>query len=321
MRGSRFAAVAALLIVVLSVAASAAAAPPDDPVSCRIDRPDGLWNDDYVDIGDGGPWDTHLHHGLNSDFTMHTRPIGRVRAVMLFVDFPNRKATGANPNQGGRNWQLPQSYWDMLKPGVDLFTKSSNGRFQLDVDIVPKWFEMPKDDNQWGMNRTEWTIPLQQAYMRAAVAAADAEVDFSPYSIVYVMPPRNATGIEFSPELNFYQEPLRPDGKVIRNGVTYGQDIFTWGHRIINHETGHDISFPESYNGGPGDTHQWVGGWDVDGRPARPGAGQHGLEQVEGRLARQHGLRLPLHRRHSGLQLSARTGTRPTAAPRRRPWW
>ena len=81
------------------------------------------------------------------------------------------------------------------------------------------------------------------------------------------MPPRNATGIEFSPELNFYQEPLRPDGKVIRNGVTYGNDIFTWGHRIINHETGHDISFPESYNGGPGDTHQWVGGWDVMGDP------------------------------------------------------
>ena len=79
------------------------------------------------------------------------------------------------------------------------------------------------------------------------------EVDFSPYSLVYVMPPRNATGIEFSPELNFYQEPLRPDGKVIRNGVTYGKDIFIWGHRIINHETGHDISFPESYNGGPGD--------------------------------------------------------------------
>ena len=67
------------------------------------------------------------------------------------------------------------------------------------------------------------------------------------------MPPRGATGIEFSPELNFYQEPLRPDGKVIRNGVTYGQDMFqSWGYKIINHEAGHDISFPESYNGGTG---------------------------------------------------------------------
>ena len=126
---------------------------------------------------------------------------------------------------------------------------------------------MPKNSTEYGMNRTDWTIAKQQAYMREAVAVADAQVDFSPYSIVYVMPPRNATGIEFSPELNFYQEPLRPDGKVIRNGVTYGNDIFIWGHRIINHETGHDISFPESYNGGPGDTHQWVGGWDVMGDP------------------------------------------------------
>ena len=101
--------------------------------------------------------------------------------------------------------------------------------------------------------------------MREAVAIADPEVDFTPYNLVFLMPPRNAPGIEFSPELNFYQEPLRPDGKVIRNGVTYGQDISTWGYKIINHEGGHDISFPESYNGGAGETHQWVGGWDVMG--------------------------------------------------------
>ena len=247
MRGIVLAALAALLLIV----PVATAAPPDAPTSCRIDRPDGLWNEDYVDLGTG-PWDTHLHHGLNSNFNEHTRPIGRVRAVMIFVDFPDAMAADANPNQGGRNWQLPQSYWDLLRPGVDLFTKSSNGRFNLETDLVPTWFRMPKSSTEYGMNRTDWTIAKQQAYMREAVSVADAQVDFSPYSIVYVMPPRNATGIEFSPELNFYQEPLRPDGKVIRNGVTYGNDIFSWGHRIINHETGHDISFPESYNGGPG---------------------------------------------------------------------
>ncbi len=262
MRGIVLAALAALLLIV----PVATAAPPDAPTSCRIDRPDGLWNEDYVDLGTG-PWDTHLHHGLNSNFNEHTRPIGRVRAVMIFVDFEDAKATEAPENQQGRNWRLPQSYWDLLRPGVDLFTKSSNGRFNLDTDLVPTWFRMPKNSTEYGMNRTDWTIAKQQAYMREAVAVADAQVDFSPYSIVYVMPPRNATGIEFSPELNFYQEPLRPDGKVIRNGVTYGNDIFIWGHRIINHETGHDISFPESYNGGPGDTHQWVGGWDVMGDP------------------------------------------------------
>src|SRR4051794_39311181 len=249
----------------MCAAPAAMAAPPDAPTACRVDRPDGLWPGDYVDIGTG-PWDTHLHHGLNSDFTLHTRPIGRVRAVMLFVDFSDRPSSSAPPSTGGRDWRVPQSYWDLLKGGVDLFTKSSYGRFDLDVDLVPKFYRMSKPSTQYGMNRDEWTIARQDAYMREAVTVADAEVDFTPYSLVYVMPVRGS-GIEFSPEMNFYQEPLRPDGKVIRNGVTYGEDIYIWGHRIVNHETGHDISFPESYNGGEGDTHRWVGGWDVMGDP------------------------------------------------------
>jgi hypothetical protein len=189
-RGTLLAALAALLIIV----PVAAAAPPDAPTSCRIDRPDGLWDEDYVDLGTG-PWDTHLHHGLNSNWNEHTRPIGRVRAVMLFVDFADAPASAASPSQ----WREPQAYWDLLRPGVDLFTKSSNGRFELQTDLVPKWFRMSKASTEYGMNRAEWTIAKQQAYMREAVAIADAEVDFSPYSIVYVMPPRNATAIEFSP--------------------------------------------------------------------------------------------------------------------------
>ena len=140
--------------------------------------------------------------------------------------------------------------------------------------------------------------------MREAVAVADAQVDFSPYSIVYVMPPRNATGIEFSPELNFYQEPLRPDGKVIRNGVTYGNDIFHLGppHHQPRDRPRHLV--PGVLQRRPG-RHAPVGRrLGRDGRPARPRAGQHGLEQVEGRLARQprHRLRgLRRHGRHHAL--------------------
>ena len=157
---------------------------------------------------------------------------------------------------------------DWLKPGLDFFKTASNGRFDLQIDVVPKWYRMdsPSTSPEYGMTRNTWTIERQQSYMREAVAQADPDVDFTPYDLVFIMPPRGATGIEFSPELNFYQEPLRPDGKVIRNGVTYGQDMFqSWGYKIINHEAGHDISFPESYNGGAGRTHQWIGGWDLMG--------------------------------------------------------
>ena len=96
--------------------------------------------------------------------------------------------------------------------------------------------------------------------------AADPHVNFAGYDLVYIMPPRNATQIAFSPELNLYSDQIVADGTVVKNGATYGQDMFTWGPKIVNHETGHAISLPESYNGsGTGATHLWVGGWDLMG--------------------------------------------------------
>ena len=91
-------------------------------------------------------------------------------------------------------------------------------------------------------------------------------MNFAGYDLVYIMPPRNATQIAFSPELNLYSDQIVADGTVVKNGATYGQDMFTWGPKIVNHETGHAISLPESYNGsGTGATHLWVGGWDLMG--------------------------------------------------------
>src|SRR4051812_34611792 len=83
------------------VAPTATAAPPDAPGQCRVNQPPGLWNSDYVDLGTG-EWDTNLHSGLNSDFTKQVRPIGHVKALMIFVDFSDAPASAANPNQGGR---------------------------------------------------------------------------------------------------------------------------------------------------------------------------------------------------------------------------
>ena len=110
--------------------------------ACRVDRPAGLWPTDYVDIGTG-PWDTHLHHGLNSNFNKHMRPIGTKRAVMIFVDFSDRPSTSAPANQGGRDWREPQSYADWLAPGLDFFkTRVQRPLRPRQIDVIPKWFRM-----------------------------------------------------------------------------------------------------------------------------------------------------------------------------------
>ena len=103
----RWIAVLVAIAAVVVAAPPATAAPPDPPQQCRVDRPDGLWPGDYVDLG-SGEWDTNLHHGFNSDFTKQVRPIGHVKALMIFVDFEDAKASDANPNQGGRDWRDPQ---------------------------------------------------------------------------------------------------------------------------------------------------------------------------------------------------------------------
>ena len=86
MRAGRWAALAAVLVS-LVVASAPAGAAPDPPNACKIERPDGLWPpyfyEDY--------WNTYTHGGFNSDWVAHPRPVGTVKAVVLFVDFPDRR--------------------------------------------------------------------------------------------------------------------------------------------------------------------------------------------------------------------------------------
>ena len=79
----------------------------DPPAACKIERPDGLWPpyfyEDY--------WNTYTHGGFNSDWDAHPRPVGTVKAVVLFVDFPNAKASDVT--QGSPiDYRKPQPYWD-----------------------------------------------------------------------------------------------------------------------------------------------------------------------------------------------------------------
>ena len=96
----RWIAVLVAIAAVIVAAPTATAAPPDPPEQCRVNQPPGLWPSDYIDLG-SGEWDTNLHHGLNSDFTKQVRPIGRVKALMIFVDFSDAPARPPTPTRAG----------------------------------------------------------------------------------------------------------------------------------------------------------------------------------------------------------------------------
>ena len=97
MRARRWAAFAAMVVSMVVVAAPAGAA-VDPPAACKIERPAGLWPpyfyEDY--------WNTYTHGGFNSDWVAHPRPVGTVKAVMLFVDFPDRPASAVTQDVADR---------------------------------------------------------------------------------------------------------------------------------------------------------------------------------------------------------------------------
>ena len=229
---------------------------PEPARACEIKRPPEGWPD-----GTSAGFDTNLHQGLDSDWDQHVRPIGDVPAIMLFVDFPNATAeTNEAPYDG------VDAYQDFLAPSVDWYERSSYGQFKLKITPVRKWFHLPKPDVDYGIARDTFTVENQLEYVREVVEQADAEVDFSGYQLLYIVPSKNARNIAFSPEFNDYTRGIVADGTVLKNGDTFGADMWGWGYKILNHETGHAISLPESYNAsGIGGTHSYVGGWDLMG--------------------------------------------------------
>ena len=105
----------------------------------------------------------------------------------------------------------------------------------------------------------------QGEFTAAAVAAADADVDFSEYDLIYTIPARNQTAIASSPELNNYADHIKADGNDLGNGDNFGSDMWSWGYKLLIHETGHAMSLMEGYNAGTGGTFRFMGQWDLMG--------------------------------------------------------
>ncbi|MBF8188045.1 M6 family metalloprotease domain-containing protein [Nonomuraea sp. K274] len=197
--------------------------------------------------------------GRETDGERFVRPVGTIRAVMLFVDFPNARA-----ENNAAPYDTTAAYHDFLAPSADWFRRSSSGRLDLRISAVPKWFRMPLADSEYGIAR-DMPLRTQTRYIRQAVELADADVDFSDYDLVYVVPSRNAANIPLSPAyVNGGDDRIAADGTWVDQGVTFGRDMWNWGFKILVHETGHTFGLPDLYVE-PGDTHAAVRGWDLMG--------------------------------------------------------
>jgi M6 family metalloprotease-like protein len=247
----------------LSVEAEALTYGPDDPNAANnrttattevrvppVACPPTLWAGiNPVFLTEGDPGEEAIAAGAR----------GTAPAVMIFADFSDAPAT-----------ESTTALYDVLVPEAARYlSAASYGRFSIQVTPHHRWVRMPSESSSYAS--------MPHHVMRDAIAAADGEVDFRPFSMVYVIvPPTSRTrtfGYIVAPG-----QGASADGVELRHGVFMRSS--TQGHvtppsraNILVHEIGHPLGLPDLYDFSattwPANS-SFVGAWDPMGGPTNP---------------------------------------------------
>lgn len=190
-----------------------------------------------------------------TDYGFYARPEGVVKAVMIFVDFPDAQA-GSHATQTVGDHLLGSG--DAQK----LFELQSYGKMKLDVTRVDGWKRMPKPVEDYTGCDDEFSYDEHKVYIKDAAERFPA-VRFSDYHMVFIVAsptPRIALSPAFNEKVG--KGVWTPTGEV-RLAVTFGNDSYT--NRFINliHEVGHLFGLPDLYPDCTGVSGTTVGPWDL----------------------------------------------------------
>ncbi|MFJ3965430.1 M6 family metalloprotease domain-containing protein [Streptomyces sp. NPDC090036] len=202
---------------------------------------------------------TAAHHSLGLDTWngAYPKPEHTLDAVMVFLSFPDHRSTLTTEEIVG----------DYFPATSEFFEQASYGRFRLAPHPQKQWMQMPKPSTAYGIRR-DWAAGDRAAYLRDAVATADARVDFRKYDIVYFVADPDAPGVDSdATKVVNFENPIVADGTELRRIVTVFER-HPPDRNVLAHETGHVFDLPDLYHrptDGKGDWDTYVGDWDVMG--------------------------------------------------------
>ncbi|MFE3763674.1 M6 family metalloprotease domain-containing protein [Streptomyces sp. NPDC059104] len=202
---------------------------------------------------------TAAHHslGLDSWNRAYPKPERELNAVLVFLSFPDHRPAVTPAD-------LTSDYFPATS---DFFQRASYGRFRLVPHPQERWVQMPRPSAAYGIRR-DWAPENRAAYLRDAVAAADPQVDFSRYDVVYFVADPNAPGVDSdATKVVNFDRPITADGVELRRIVTVFER-HPPDRNVLAHETGHVFDLPDLYHrptDGKGDWDTYVGDWDVMG--------------------------------------------------------
>lgn len=202
---------------------------------------------------------TQAHHSLGLDEwnSAYPRPDHPLDAVMVFLSFPDARPVTTPA-------ELTSDYFPAT---TRFFQRASYGKFTLRPHPQRQWIQMPEPSVRYGIRR-DWADDRRSAYLHDAIEAADPQVDFSKYDIVYLVADPDAPGVDSdATKVVNFERPLHADGTDIRRVVTVFEQ-HPPDHNVLAHETGHVFDLPDLYHrpsDGKGDWDTYVGDWDVMG--------------------------------------------------------
>ncbi|MFE6784849.1 M6 family metalloprotease domain-containing protein [Streptomyces sp. NPDC057680] len=202
---------------------------------------------------------TAAHHSLGLDTwnRSYPRPDRTLDAVMIFLSFPDSEPLTEPAELAADHFPATSEY----------FARASYGRFHLRAHPQRGWTPMPKESSAYDIRR-DWDAGQRAAYLRDAIGAADASIDFSRYDIVYLVADPDAPGVDSdATKVVNLEKPMEVDGTEIKRVVTVFER-HPPDRNVLAHETGHVFDLPDLYHrpaDGKGDWDTHVGDWDVMG--------------------------------------------------------